>query len=183
MAMTARLWSISAAAVELGRDRRTVASALAKVAADGQEGKNNAWYLRTIINALSGNRGDGEVLDYEAERARKTKEEADAQEMKNALMRRELLRREDVDAAVTAAFARVRARMLAVPPKVAPQVVTDGEPAIAERTVRAAINEALLELSETTVADLCGDSDALVADASTAAGPDNQPVGGSGTAA
>lgn len=112
----------------------------------------------------------------------KTEAEADAQEMKNALMRRDLLRREDVDAAATAAFARVRARLLAVPPKVAPVVVTDGEPAIAERTVRAAIYEALKELSDSTLGDLCGNDYVMVADAGAAAGTDGEPMGGPGEA-
>jgi hypothetical protein len=53
MSMTKRLWSISALAAELGRDRRTVAAALRDVAADGtlRDG-HRGWHLQTALDAL-----------------------------------------------------------------------------------------------------------------------------------
>ena len=54
MAMTARLWSISALAVELCMDRRTVAARLSTVPADGQLNGNPAWRLTTAFAALQG---------------------------------------------------------------------------------------------------------------------------------
>ena len=54
MAMTARLWSISALAVELCMDRRTVATRLSTVPADGQLNGNPAWRLTTALAALQG---------------------------------------------------------------------------------------------------------------------------------
>jgi hypothetical protein len=54
MAMTARLWSISALAVELCMDRRTVAARLSTVPADGQLNGKPAWRLTTALAALQG---------------------------------------------------------------------------------------------------------------------------------
>ena len=132
------------------------------------------------LRSVAGNRsGDPEAdLDLTAERARKAKEEADKLEMQNALMRRELLAREDVNAAVVGAFARVRARLIGVPSKVAPVVVSMESPAEAEAAIRGAVYEALKELANTSITDLCGDYGGMVEDAGPATGPDGEPVGG-----
>ncbi|MBZ9748300.1 hypothetical protein LB516_24010 [Mesorhizobium sp. CO1-1-7] len=52
--MTKQIYSISALAVELGRDRRTVASALDRVVPDGivKGGPHRGWYLQTALKAL-----------------------------------------------------------------------------------------------------------------------------------
>src|SRR3954447_26125882 len=52
MAMTARLWSISALAVELRMDRRTAASRLHSVPPDGMIQGSPAWLLPTALRAL-----------------------------------------------------------------------------------------------------------------------------------
>src|SRR5262249_55566584 len=46
------LWSISALAVELNRDRRTVAKCLRGIPADGQLNGHDAWFLQTALGAL-----------------------------------------------------------------------------------------------------------------------------------
>ncbi len=56
MAMTRQLHAISALATELGRDRRTIASALSSVPPDGMKGPHRAWYMQTAIDALNGTR-------------------------------------------------------------------------------------------------------------------------------
>lgn len=61
MAMTAKLHSLNSLAVELGRDRRTIARALRHVRPDGESGGHRAWFLATAIAALErieGRRGD-----------------------------------------------------------------------------------------------------------------------------
>ena len=52
MAMMARLWSISALAVELRMDRRTVASRLHGVPPDGTIQGSPAWLLPTALRAM-----------------------------------------------------------------------------------------------------------------------------------
>ena len=106
-------------------------------------------------------------LDYERAQADASTEETDLEEAKRrravadaklaelTLGREEgrLLLREDVDAAVVGAFARVRARMLAIPTKVAP-IVHGRSTAEAAEEIRRAIYEALAELSATNAGDL-----------------------------
>lgn len=52
MAMTPSLFSIEALAVELGRDRRTVAKALRGFPCDGELNGRPAWRLQTALRAL-----------------------------------------------------------------------------------------------------------------------------------
>src|SRR5688572_21620195 len=57
MSMTAKLWSISALAVELRMDRRTVALRLRSVPPDGQLHGKPAWRLTTALDALRPQKG------------------------------------------------------------------------------------------------------------------------------
>lgn len=91
--------------------------------------------------------------DFQAERARLTRAQANLAEATLSQRQGELLARDDVDAAVIGAFARVRARLLAIPSKVAPMIGGQSSPEASE-TIRRAIYEALRELSETSVSDL-----------------------------
>src|SRR3954469_955723 len=52
MAMTKTLYSINALSTELGRDRRTVANALAGVPADGTVNGHKGWHLTTALEAI-----------------------------------------------------------------------------------------------------------------------------------
>jgi hypothetical protein len=59
MAMTARLFTISALATDLDRDRRTIAAALRGVPPDGKSGRFDAWLLSTAMLHLDRRRADG----------------------------------------------------------------------------------------------------------------------------
>jgi hypothetical protein len=59
MAMTKTLFSISALATELGRDRRTIATALSGVPGDGTLQGNPAWILSSALSALERHDGRG----------------------------------------------------------------------------------------------------------------------------
>jgi hypothetical protein len=145
---------------------------VARVIRDVRDGKIDlAALIRLGMDAASARHSgaDGDDLDLNAERARKAKEEADRLEMQNAQMRGELLPRDDVDAAVVAAFARVRSRMIGIPSKVAPVVAVMESPAEVEDAVRKAVYEALKELSESSVTDLARDHGDVVEDAGAAA--------------
>lgn len=52
MSMVKKLWSLSALAVELDRDRRTVAKVLGSVPPDGKTNGHRAWFLQTALSAL-----------------------------------------------------------------------------------------------------------------------------------
>lgn len=124
----------------------------------------------------------------DAHKARLAAAMADKAEMKNAELRGELLPRAGVTQAVQSAFARVRARLLALPNKAAPQIVTLKEVVPIQEKLTDLIYEALAELSATRVgvsADgppgaLDGDSGGgagVVAGAGPAAAADGKPVG------
>ncbi len=99
-----------------------------------------------------GDRGDGDDRTaLAAERARLACAQADAQEMKNATARRLLLPSAEVTAAVQACFSLVRARLLAIPTRAAPQVLLLKGIAEVKALLTALIHEALQELSETKV--------------------------------
>jgi len=77
------------------------------------------------------------------ERARLAKEQADAQALKNAALRGELVRADDVERAWTDLLRQVRARILAVPARVRQSLTL--EPRVAEAIDRE-LRDALTEL-------------------------------------
>src|SRR3954452_13920394 len=52
MSMTRQLYSLSALATELRRDRRTVAAAMSGVTGDGAKQGHPAWFLTNALQAL-----------------------------------------------------------------------------------------------------------------------------------
>lgn len=110
---------------------------------------DTAEAIRWLINRASG--GSGEEIDFNVERARLTKEQADKTAMENQRLRRELLPADEVTYAVTSAFAAVKSRIRAIPPKLAPRLLSKANAAEIEATLAAVIDEALQELAETRV--------------------------------
>lgn len=132
-------------------------------------------------------------LDLVEQRARLAKEQADGQAMKNARDRGLLLPRDEVNAAVQSAFARVRARLLAIPAKAAPLVFGARAAVEIKDKLTDLVHEALAELAGTKVVAEPGQSDAdllagdggadgrgsagVVAGPDAAAETDGEPVG------
>lgn len=90
--MQALLWTMSALAVELGKDRRTLAKLLDGLdpdeeTTDGAGRVTRKWRMARVFAHLH---GSGEALDGPAERARKDKESADKLALENAERRGEL---------------------------------------------------------------------------------------------
>ena len=105
--------------------------------------------------------GEDEAPDIGAERARLAKEQADAQALKNAAMRSELLPADEVVAGWQDAIGRCRALLLGIPPASSATLVLlarGGEAECAERAIRAhltrVIDHALNELADTSLDDL-----------------------------
>jgi hypothetical protein len=104
--------------------------------------------IRAGVEVLAAGGGvDG--LDLNAERARLAKEQADAQEMKNALARGEMIPRPDVVAGMQIAFANARARLLSLPSKAAPLVLGLDSPAAVRDTLTELVHECCGELAAT----------------------------------
>jgi hypothetical protein len=113
--MMAKLWTMNGLSVELRVDRRKLGEVLSAVPPDGQVQGTSAWRMSTAVAALSASmaepKGDP---DYNRERTRLAKAQADKTEMENAVARRELLPAEDVAAADEIIFAGLRDRVLQV---------------------------------------------------------------------
>ena len=154
--MTAALFTMNGAATETGRDRKTITRALRGVPPDGKSGRWDGWYMTTILDALTAN-GTMDRLDLTVERSRLTKAQADDREMKNELARGDQITVAEFHMMVTAAFARVRSKLLALPSKLAPLVVSVKTPAEVQAMLKDAVHDALNELAATTAAGVSED--------------------------
>lgn len=105
--------------------------------------------LAEIVAAWS--RIGAKTTGIEQHKIRLAAAKADQAEMKSAQIRGELLAATDVTLAVQSAFARVRAKLLGLPSRIAPRVAgLKGEAAIEEATTDL-VHEALGELAVTIV--------------------------------
>ena len=134
-------------------------------------------YLRDLaVKAQAG------APDFGVERARLIKAKADLAEMEADGRRGELLPAEAVEAAWIAVLARLRARLLVLPDRLAPLCVEETTIAGVRDQIRKAVREALDELATTPVvaadpdgAGAAGDGGAHGAlDPAAAAGADDQ---------
>ena len=82
------------------------------------------------------------------ERARLTKEQADAKAMDNAANREGMLKADDVDEVWKRECKRIRTRLLAIGPKVAPLMIGVMTPNEAQRIIETIVHETLTELSK-----------------------------------
>ncbi len=96
-------------------------------------------------------RAQSGVADFGAERARLVRAKADRAEMEAARMRDELIPAPDIAQAWTEMVASMRARLLALPDKIAPVVHETTSIAEARDAIRHAVFEALGELAATEV--------------------------------
>ncbi len=125
-------------------------------------------YLREqIVRSQSG------AADFGAERARLVKAKADLAEMDAGARRSDLLPAEEVEEAWIAVLARLRARLLVLPDRLAPLVHEETTIAGARAVIRRTILEALAELAETAV-DIAPDDVAADAEGPATAGPGGQ---------
>ena len=139
-------------------------------------------HLRGVAAGRSS--GGDDDLDLAAERARLAKAQADAQEMKNAIARAEMVPASQVVRAVSAVIGACRARLLGIPARAAPQIVGIESRSEARDVLAAMVREACAELSQRRLDDELGlrsaagdgaaDGDG---DMDAAAGPDGEPVG------
>ena len=187
MSMTPQLWSISALAVELGMDRRTIAKRIAHVKAAGETAAGKQYRLADVIRAMTdAAAADKAPADYEDAKTRKMTADAVLAEIEVAKARGEVVEIDTMAAAVSEQYATVRARLLALPSKMAPLVVTAKDPTEARDMLERAVVEALEEL--TLDRDVAGSGyatpgvsrslDAGPEDASPAAEADGERMGG-----
>lgn len=99
-------------------------------------------YCAHLRGVASGRGGEEHTASLTAERARLAKEQADAQALKNAALRRELVAAADVERAWGDVLRQVRARILAVPSRVRQSLsLAPGDVELIDRELRAALSE------------------------------------------
>lgn len=109
-------------------------------------------YIRHLRDMAAGR--DARLAE---ERTRLAAEQADAQAMKNAAERRDLLPRDQIGIAVAASFAHVRDRLREAPARYAAQLARITKPDEVRRRLVEIVDGALLEISQTQVEAIAGD--------------------------
>jgi hypothetical protein len=128
-----------------GRTPRTVRKRLNGLKPIAKDGRT-VWYApREALPLLVGIGG----LDLTAERARLAKEQADGQELKNALARGDLVLPDAMDRATIALATAVSSRLQAIGTRTAPALAVEGSVPGCQKIVDGAVDQALHELSET----------------------------------
>ena len=105
------------------------------------------WLKQRLMSEL-GVAQDGQAYDYDAERARLTKAQADKTELEAAELAGALVRVDDVESEWARLLGAARSRLLSLPTKAAPRArvaVNDEE---AQAVIEAEVLEALQELSD-----------------------------------
>lgn len=107
------------------------------------------WYRdRAVESALA----EAQVTDYEEAKAREMKARADRAELEVARMRGELIHVNDLEALFTAPLAQMRARLLALPGRIAGALPMS--PVEALEIIEPIVHEFMAELSEDDEDDL-----------------------------
>lgn len=178
MAMTPQGWSISALAVELGRDRRTIAAACAQVEPCGSDRRGKLYRLAEVIAVLN---PAAKPADADEARARKLAAEAELAEMERDERRGQLVPISVVERVVSEEYAAVRAKLLSLPGKLAPLVAIEDDEVTCRDLIERGVTEALDELARDAGeigADAADAAEGIASgDAETAATPDRQRVG------
>jgi hypothetical protein len=150
MALQAQEWTASALSVEFKMDRRTVAKRLEKIRPVHTEGVAKYYLMVDAAPALlevapKSVTENGEAVDFNTERTRLTKEQADKLERERLLDERRLVPAGDVHRLIEQLVGGANARLGAMPAKLAP-IVNPEDPAGARRHLELGIEEVRAEL-------------------------------------
>ena len=100
-------------------------------------------YIASLRETASGRGGEEQVLNLTSERARLAREQADAQALKNAVLRGEYVPAIDVERAWADTLRALRSRLLAVPSRLrqSMQHLTTSDVTLIDRELRDALQE------------------------------------------
>lgn len=180
------LWTLNRLALELGRDRRALGRDLEglKPAESIRKGNRTErkWRLRDVVEHLYAQRpADDAEHAFENERERLAAAQADKYEMENALRRNELAEVAAVHAVWTDHIAAARAKLLAMPSKLGPQLTNVADARILSSRIRAEVTAALAELADYEPPEASGEPAGADSEGGgsvgAAARPDGQRVG------
>lgn len=151
-----KLIKVDAVARFLGLDQRRIQQLVNEGMPRAKRGRYDLsrcahWYIRYLQNAVekravSGT--DGEVVTERAQRLRLLKADADMKEIQLARERGQLVAIMDVEREMSNLVLSTKARVLAVAPRVAPELVGETSRVMAQAIVEKALKEALLHLEQ-----------------------------------
>ena len=121
---------------------------------------------------------DGEYYDYDVEKARLTKNQADEKGLQVAQLRGDLIPREVVLATWQAYSANVRAKLLSLPTKAAHAAIAATELHEIEEVLKAQVYEALGELTSDGIPDGYRGVSEGIGSVHASSESDSEPVGG-----
>lgn len=132
---------------------------------------DTAAVIRWMIERETGN-------DYSAQRTRLTKEQADKTALDNRRLRGELVATSAVQAQLEREFGAIRSRLLAIPTKLSPQIITCKTLPEAQESLRTLVHECLTDLANFELRDEHTEHDETgEAGVYTTAEPDSKRVG------
>ncbi len=105
-------------------------------------------WLRNEDRAAQGLTESGEVYNYDVERARLTKNQADEKELQVAILRGDLIPAEVVSDDWAQMINAMRARLLSMPTKLAPTLVACSDFREVESAIKQQVIESLLEITD-----------------------------------
>jgi phage terminase Nu1 subunit (DNA packaging protein) len=109
------------------------------------------WYIRylqDLVEKKSANVGGGEFLGLNDQRVRGLRADAELKEMELALKRGQTAKLADVRAALSDLVLMTKARLLAVPPRLAVEVMGEGSRVMIQAKIEQAIKDALNQLAD-----------------------------------
>jgi len=117
------------------------------------------------LRAVAAGRGskDGGGFDLVGERARLAAAQAERVERENAIAAGEFIRVAEFHLMMTASFARVRSKLLALPSRLAPVMAPAMTPAAAQAALKSEVYAALNELGATRIAGISEDGEIIEA--------------------
>jgi hypothetical protein len=105
-------------------------------------------YLQGVIEKRSANVGGGEMLGLNDQRVRGLRADAELKEMELALRRGQTANLLDVRRAISDLVLMTKARLLAVPPRLAVEVMGEGSRVMIQAKIEAAVKDALNQLAD-----------------------------------
>ena len=177
--MISKDWTLSALSVELAMDRRALARSLEGLKPDNETkvGKrmDRTYKMARVVAHIYQH---GDVLDLSHERAKLTVLQQQKIELEIAELRGELIRVSAVEEQWSDQLAAMRAKLLALPSKIAISIAQPDRIQATQDKTRALIYEALSELSGNANDQLERSDDASVDGTQTTVGDDDIPMGG-----
>jgi hypothetical protein len=162
MAMTPRIWSLSALAVELGCNLRTISGALANVPADGELDRGKGWLMVTALAALGatipirGHRLNGKANEqtgeaYTQSRTSVAQERAQLLRIQREVAQGKYISIEEMDYTLRTMVMTFRSAALRMPTTAAPSLVGKKTAVEAKAALSPFINDMLLDLQNVEI--------------------------------